>query len=433
MISFDLASSEDVIAATSRSFGFLIEQRLDRFRDACAHLRVDWSIPDTVSKLQLEDEPRLRHWIASTHEITLALIEGRDPSAEATLHFSVDDAAPQRLIELHLIRLAEIALDHCKRKSIDIEFGIPFQKPMHLSLGRSRLVVREDEAAPGSWAFGANHGVVFCESEEGKITSADRISPPGHLVRQGLFIPHQCNGADVPIHDPALTSSGLAGSPVLVGRRTTEAWLDLVSDALDSLDRARTGLGSECLSLCRSILPLHNGATSFGSCSPARALGLVFLPAVNRVYDIAECLFHEAMHQKLYRIDEATAIFEPNSPRGEIYYSPWRPEPRPLEMVLHGAYVFSGVAELWLKWFEVGMFEADRAVFNCALRARQALSAHTVIARNATLSPIGLRVFDAIKASAESVLATVRLSEASRRQIEAILSEHRGRYGHYTC
>ena len=86
------------------------------------------------------------------------------------------------------------------------------------------------------------------------------------------------------------------------------------------MDEIDEGIVSESLSLVTIILPLHSGSIGFGSASSEDILGLIYLPGVDTKYDIAECFLHEALHQKLFRIESAVNLFEDHSLMEEEYY-----------------------------------------------------------------------------------------------------------------
>lgn len=95
--------------------------------------------------------------------------------------------------------------------------------------------------------------------------------------------------------------------------------------------------------LVKNILVIESKNNSHGSMSPKSLIGSIFLPDVHDSTLIAECMIHECLHQYLYRLEHVSSIFENSLGNEELYYSPWKDEPRPLNMVLHGAFVFTGV------------------------------------------------------------------------------------------
>lgn len=102
--------------------------------------------------------------------------------------------------------------------------------------------------------------------------------------------------------------------------------------------------------LVKNILVTKSSEGSHSSMSPKSIVGTIYLPDVKDSTLIAECFIHECLHQYLYRIEFAGSLFNNNDGTDELYYSPWKDEPRPLIMVLHGAFVFTGVI---LYYFEL--------------------------------------------------------------------------------
>jgi hypothetical protein len=61
--------------------------------------------------------------------------------------------------------------------------------------------------------------------------------------------------------------------------------------------------------------------------------------------DFAATLVHELFHSKLSALLDLVPLFTAQS--GELLYSPWREDPRPLVGILHGAHSFLAVADFW--------------------------------------------------------------------------------------
>jgi hypothetical protein len=101
--------------------------------------------------------------------------------------------------------------------------------------------------------------------------------------------------------------------------------------------------------LVKNILVIESQGESHGSMSPKSIMGSVFLPEIDDSILISECFIHECLHQYLYRLEHVSNFFENNDGLEEFYYSPWKDEPRPLIMVLHGAFVFTGVIMFYIE------------------------------------------------------------------------------------
>lgn len=95
----------------------------------------------------------------------------------------------------------------------------------------------------------------------------------------------------------------------------------------------------------RLLVPLVNHAPGQVSGSSAEAFGCVALsrPATGTVFAVT--LVHEMQHIKLAALLHLFDLLDPSCP--ERFYAPWRPDPRPLLGLLHGAYAHLGVARFW--------------------------------------------------------------------------------------
>ena len=122
-----------------------------------------------------------------------------------------------------------------------------------------------------------------------------------------------------------------------------EKWEPSLSKSIDLINSINPNILSDLNYLIENILTVYSKSESHGSMSPKNITGTIFLPDVNDFTLLAECIVHEALHQYLYRLEHSSSLFNDNEGIQELYYSPWKEEPRPLIMVLHGAFVFTGV------------------------------------------------------------------------------------------
>lgn len=73
---------------------------------------------------------------------------------------------------------------------------------------------------------------------------------------------------------------------------------------------------------------------------------------------LAELIFHEHLHNRLYLLDTLCPLAEINVPYDETFYSPWKEVDRPLDGILHSLYVFSHLAWLWKHAFQTATNES---------------------------------------------------------------------------
>ena len=81
------------------------------------------------------------------------------------------------------------------------------------------------------------------------------------------------------------------------------------------------------------------------SCTSEQFFGSI-LTSTGDEYQLAEAIVHEYSHNLLNMVILSGEIFEGQVPREDVYYSPWREDPRPIAGVLHAVFVFVNVSEL---------------------------------------------------------------------------------------
>ncbi|MFJ9665453.1 HEXXH motif domain-containing protein [Streptomyces sp. NPDC101219] len=81
------------------------------------------------------------------------------------------------------------------------------------------------------------------------------------------------------------------------------------------------------------------------SASSGDAYGAMVVARPAGALALAETLVHEFQHSKLAALIHLFPLADDD--RTERYYAPWRPDPRHLTGLLHGAYAFTGVAGFW--------------------------------------------------------------------------------------
>jgi len=79
--------------------------------------------------------------------------------------------------------------------------------------------------------------------------------------------------------------------------------------------------------------------------------GLIFISEADRGLHLAETLVHEYHHNELNLILEVEPLFE--SRPDELFYSPWREDPRPLAGLIHALHVFVALADFYRRALDV--------------------------------------------------------------------------------
>jgi HEXXH motif-containing protein len=350
------------------------------------------------------DTPKLRHWLAVARSMVRSRLKGFDPEPQFIAHFIVDSLAADRLAQLHALRALELLIDDAieeKRKLvIDLQniiappkfhvWGLGTLSPTGQHLGVQLQVDGEGNFSGqfGELAFTAASlsdvgGEGYYLADKQVQTTAGRAILASNI--QGLGDAYHSN------------------APVVRGATALAEWAPVLQRAVDKLASLDKAVARDCLELSKAICPLHCGGTSFGSSSPADVIGLVFLPGVVDHLDVMECLLHESLHQKLYHAEEGAPLFAGENGDEEIYYSPWRPDGRPLRMLVHGSYVFTGVAQMWRAIAETAANDQqrDEALFQVHYRSGQARRALAVVEKYGALTAFGETVVSIIAEGAD--------------------------------
>ncbi|MFE9643341.1 HEXXH motif-containing putative peptide modification protein [Streptomyces sp. NPDC006365] len=80
------------------------------------------------------------------------------------------------------------------------------------------------------------------------------------------------------------------------------------------------------------------------SVSSSDAFGGTVLSTPPDAVELAVTLVHEFRHMKLNAVLDSLDLYEDEGPE-ELYYAPWRDDPRPLPGFFHGVFAFLGVVE----------------------------------------------------------------------------------------
>ena len=145
-----------------------------------------------------------------------------------------------------------------------------------------------------------------------------------------------------------------------------------VRDAITLLDAAAPEISGEAQALVREIVMVDKaGDWPFGA-SSFQLWGALFLklrPEANRV-DIAESIAHECAHALLFGFGMGAPLVE-NEPE-ELYPSPLRSDPRPMDGVVHATYVIARMYYTVSRLLELGLLTENEARAARAARARNA-------------------------------------------------------------
>lgn len=390
-------------------------------------------IPVLEALWQCSDTPKLRHWVSVSRCLLRSKMRMLDPDPRFVAHFFVDSLAPARIMEIHAFRALEIVLEDCLSKGRDFDWtddSVLFPPTFNIwKVG----TIRPKNALHGVDLHLTKGGLTVrsVASEVSAFCDCSNAHASGNLTfTSAILVTTPAGEFVVPMDVPGLADAFHSNAPVVRGREANHQWLKVFEKAVDLLHSQRPDLARDCAKLSPAVLALHSGGTSFGSSSPQEVMGLVFLPGVDDPYDVAECLLHESLHQKLYRVEEGAPLFIEGQDEEEIYYSPWRSDGRPLRMLVHGAYVFVGVSHYWKTHYERLTYGEDRdnAAFHCYYRAKQAETAIAIVDKHDRRTDMGRKVSEIIREGIDGALSGLTVPPAVQAEANMRLEQHLSRF-----
>ncbi|TLS44133.1 HEXXH motif domain-containing protein [Streptomyces montanus] len=183
----------------------------------------------------------------------------------------------------------------------------------------------------------------------------------------------------------------------------------------------------------RLLVPLTSPGRGNVSGSSAETFGCMALSLPRSATGFAVTMAHEIQHNKFAALLHLFDLFEPGG--RERFYAPWRPDPRPLLGLFHGAYAHLGVARFWDRRRET---EPDPTLRHIAqvqfarwrLGAREAT--HVVLA-SGRLTPLGHRFAERMLNSLDALCRlpvparAVHRAESTARAHRAAWRDRNGR------
>jgi len=153
------------------------------------------------------------------------------------------------------------------------------------------------------------------------------------------------------------------------------------------------------LAALKTITPLANDVPGREISAAARqAFGSVGIALPDSAGTLAMLLLHEFQHVKLGALLDLFDLCDRDDARG--YYAPWRDDPRPLEPLLQGTYAHIAVTEFWqVRWRHLPGPQAEAAAAQFALWRAQTSAAADTLAGSGSLTALGTRFVDGIRAT----------------------------------
>ncbi|QWB21752.1 MULTISPECIES: HEXXH motif-containing putative peptide modification protein [Streptomyces] len=199
-------------------------------------------------------------------------------------------------------------------------------------------------------------------------------------------------------------------------------WEATTREACDTLRSHHPVTYAELAAGPRTLVPLDSTGSFSGS--SAEAFGSMALSRPRTGRGLALSMAHELQHSKFAALLHLFDLFE--SGGEERYYAPWRPDPRPLLGLFHGAYAHLGVTDFWnrRRAVERGPEELARAEAQFVRWRTGAREATEVLLTSGRLTPLGQRFARTMLDTLDG-LCRLPVPAEARRRGQALAAEHR--------
>lgn len=231
----------------------------------------------------------------------------------------------------HPIGLAAVAAAAAIRAGMDAEIEVP--------VFNGRVVLP---------SLGAAHAVgatALVRTKAAEVRSGDlrveaRPGAPGWLELRAV----QAGSLDVLIDDlDTFRMPTTDAEPT--GRLSARQVTELASSLSGAWPVLTPASAAEIAAIVRVIVPFQAPESGLVSTSSSQSFAAVGMSRQPDKYTCAETLVHETQHLKLCALLDLVTLTTPDD--GQLYYAPWRTDPRPAASLLQGAYAFLGVSGFW--------------------------------------------------------------------------------------
>ena len=207
----------------------------------------------------------------------------------------------------------------------------------------------------------------------------------------------------------------------------TGPWRSRLDEAWHLLVEHHRPVAEEVSGALRTLVPVPSPRAGSRSGTFHHAFGSVAMSLPPDARSAAVALAHEIQHAKLAALNDMFALLEPGPV--ELFYAPWRTDPRPLDGLLHGAYAHLGVAGFWRRQARVTAAGAARyrAEVEFARWSRAADETVRVLAAQRRLTRVGRRLVDGM-AGVLAGWATEPVSAQAAERARRLLAENRDRW-----
>jgi uncharacterized protein len=172
-----------------------------------------------------------------------------------------------------------------------------------------------------------------------------RLPPDPHLDGPGWLGLHRVRAGALDVLIDDLDPFRYPAAANLPKRQAVASWIEMLVQAWAVLQTHHPRVADEVAAAVHVITPLATSARRKESSSSPEVFGTVAMSLPPDPVSGAEAFAHEIQHVKLGALVNQVPLTRPDD--GSRYYAPWRPDPRPADGLLQGAYAYLGVSGFW--------------------------------------------------------------------------------------
>lgn len=341
-----------------------------------------------------------------------------------------ESLAPLWAVTGHLASLAATA---ATRAGVDFSLSVPAHRGFVPLPGVGCAVL----PAGGDWA-GARISLdggdlrIAGEGNEVRVGTDFARPSPGWLPARRLVLTRSGSAPELLLdeHGPYRTFAG-PSVPRILSDSEALAWESALADAWSILGQDEpTTAGAMGPGLASLAPAAPRERFRPYSSSAGEAFGGVNASLPDSGAQLAATLVHEFQHIKLGALTHLEPLLHPLKPASEeeLFYAPWRDDPRPLEGLLQGIYAFFGVARFWrahMRRAEGGQTALAR--FEFALWREKVWSALRAVQHQERLTLVGGRLLEILAAKCAQWLDE-EVSDCELRIARQAIADHRARW-----
>lgn len=386
---------------------------------------------------QVWHDPTAYWWIRNAYHL-MAVIAGTVEMSDGShrLAAALGAKTPHAALDVHLARFSGFTLGAAilaraeRRLRQPLEVATPFVLP-----GTHWIL----DGHGGARILGTDGATLDVASSNGRSVRLPLTASAGnrglHLREPPTFVREGHTLALLPELYNNLPGLNFATALEAADSRFQRRHAKLVAGALSTMQQYVPATYRVFLDHTWSLALKPLAAGGFTNIAHSELPGTFVAGAIANVLEMADTLIHEFHHHHLFFLEEPGPFFSENGPdplADERFYSPWRPDPRPLHGLIHGAFVYTPVNAFWLQALRSGELGTDDR--NYALdRLLRGLAQVSIglrqLERHAVLTDRGDMVVAAIRRQFEDGVTGARsLALPDPADIPALLCDESGHY-----